>query len=232
MFVPLHDHNPRRYVGVPFVTWGLIVMTAAMHLVVTSGLVLPADAAHAATFMLGLVPAVFNDHADLPRHWQLVPELVTPATYMFLHADWMHLLGNILFLWVFGDNVEDAMGHWRFLVFYLLCGIVGGLAFALLGPQASQAPLIGASGAVSGIIAAYLMLYPKVTVWVLIAWRIPIPLTAAWCLGAWIAFQFWQLAFASDTSNVAWLAHIGGLAAGVIFVVILKRGDVPLFGRA
>jgi len=113
-----------------------------------------------------------------------------------------------------------------------VAAFVGGLAFALLGPQASQAPLIGASGAVSGIIAAYLMLYPKVTVWVLIAWRIPIPLTAAWCLGAWIAFQFWQLAFASDTSNVAWLAHIGGLAAGVIFVVILKRGDVPLFGRA
>lgn len=135
----------------------------------------------------------------------------------------------MLFLWVFGDNVEDAMGHWRFLVFYVLCGICGGLAFALLGPADSQAPLVGASGAISGVVVAYLILYPRVRVWVLLFWRIPLPLNAAWCLGGWVLYQVFQLFF-SQASNVAWLAHVGGMAAGAVFVILLKRREVPLFG--
>ncbi len=114
---------------------------------------------------------------------------------MWLHADWMHLLGNMLFLWVFGDNVEDAMGHLRFLVFSLICGIAGGRAYALLGPQASEAPLVGASGAVSGVVAAYLVLYPRVRVWILLFWRLPLPLSALWCLGGWILLQFGSCSF-------------------------------------
>jgi membrane associated rhomboid family serine protease len=230
MFVPLYDTNPRRHVGVPFVTWSLLAATVAIHLI-TAG-VGSEEGVTRAAFRFGLVPAVFNNYLDLPRELQGVPEMATPLTYMFLHADWMHLLGNMLFLWVFGDNVEDAMGHVKFLLFYLVCGIAGGLAFALLGPQTSQAPLVGASGAISGVVAAYLMLYPKVKVWVLLFMRIPLPINAAWCLGFWVALQFFNVVFASESSNVAWLAHVGGLAAGAVLVVVLKRSDTPLFGGA
>src|SRR5262249_37714187 len=149
----------------------------------------------------------------------------------WLHADWMHLIGNMLFLWVFGDNVEDAMGHLRFLLFYVVCGVAGGLAYALLGPQASETPLVGASGAVSGVIAAYLVLYPRVRVWILLFWRIPLPVPALWCLGGWILLQFWQLVFGSGETQVAWLAHVGGLTTGAVLVILLKRREVPLFGR-
>jgi len=229
MFVPLHDSNRMRFVRVPIVTYALILVTVAIHAVVGSGYVMPENLSRATIYVFGLVPAVFNDVADLPRELQYVPELTGLFTYMLLHADWMHLLGNMLFLWVFGDNVEDAMGHLRFLVFYVLCSVCGGLAFALLGPQASQAPLVGASGAVSGVIAAYLILYPRVRVWVLIMWRIPLPVSAALCLGIWVLFQFWQVMFSSGNDNVAWLAHVGGLAAGAVFVILLKRREVPLF---
>ena len=110
------------------------------------------------------------------------------VTYAFLHGSWMHLGGNMLFLWVFGDNVEDALGHGRFLVFYLLCAAAAGYGHALTEPV-SIAPLIGASGAVAGVIGAYLVLHPKVRVWVLAFGRLPLRLPAAWVLSAWIAFQ-------------------------------------------
>ena len=230
MFVPLYDSNPTRFVRAPVVTWSIILACVAMHLFVGSALVLGPDVAQAAILTLGLIPAVFNNVVDLPPQLRILPETLGPLTYMWLHADWMHLLGNMLFLWVFGDNVEDAMGHLRFLLFYLICGIAAGLAYALLGPQASQAPLIGASGAVSGVVAAYLVLYPRVRVWILLFWRLPLPLSALWCLGGWVLFQFWQLFFASAESQVAWLAHIGGLAVGAVLVILLKRREVPLFG--
>jgi membrane associated rhomboid family serine protease len=231
MFVPLFDENPRRRVRWPAVSWSVIAVCVAVHALVGSGYILSEQSVRATAYMFGLVPAVFNDYANLPPELRLLPETAGPLTYMWLHADWMHLLGNMLFLWVFGDNVEDAMGHARYLVFYVLCGVIAGLVFALLGPQASQAPLVGASGAVSGVVAAYLILYPRVNVWVLVLWRVPLRINAIWCLGAWILFQVYQLLTSAAESNVAWLAHIGGLAAGAVLVVLLKRRDVPLFGR-
>ena len=112
-----------------------------------------------------------------------MPEGYTLLTYMFLHGDIFHLSSNMLFLWVFGDNVEDAMGHIKFLVFYLICGVAGGLAHAFMLP-ASKLPLIGASGAVAGVIAAYLILHPRVLVWVLAFRFIPLRISAAWVLGS------------------------------------------------
>ena len=110
-----------------------------------------------------------------------MPERFTLVTYMFLHGSWIHLLGNMLFLWVFGDNIEDAMGHFRFIMFYLMCGIFAAVLHSWIMPK-SELPLIGASGAVAGVISAYLILHPKVKVWVLALWRIPIKITAV--LGA------------------------------------------------
>ena len=117
-----------------------------------------------------------------------MPEGYTLLTYMFLHGDIFHLSSNMLFLWVFGDNVEDAMGHVKYLVFYLICGVAAGLAHAYMLP-ASKLPLIGASGAVAGVIGAYLVLHPRVLVWVLAFRFIPLKIAAAWVLGVWVVTQ-------------------------------------------
>ncbi|MEZ5910070.1 MAG: rhomboid family intramembrane serine protease [Hyphomicrobiaceae bacterium] len=158
-----------------------------------------------------------------------VPERVTLVSYMFLHADIFHLVGNMLFLWVFGDNVEDSMGHLRFLVFYFACGIFAGLVHAWLLPD-SSVPLIGASGAVAGVIAAYLMLHPRVSVWVLVMRFIPVRLSAAIVLGLWVAMQV-VMVLLPQVGPVAWWAHIGGLIAGAVLIIFMRLPGVPLFDR-
>jgi membrane associated rhomboid family serine protease len=163
-----------------------------------------------------------------------VPESFTLVTYMFLHGDPFHLLGNMLFLWVFGDNVEDALGHLRFLAFYLACGIFAGLVHAFVVENwittSSGVPLIGASGAVAGVITAYLMLHPHVRVWVLAFRFIPLRISAMFALGAWILSQFVMLAL-PNIGPVAWWAHIGGIVAGGVLVLFMRRPGVALFGR-
>jgi membrane associated rhomboid family serine protease len=148
---------------------------------------------------------------------------------MFMHGGWFHILGNMLFLWVFGDNVEDAMGHLKFLLFYLLCGAAGAIAHTLAMPDSGR-PLIGASGAVAGVIAAYLILHPRVRVWVLALRVFPIQINAAFALGLWIAIQV-AMVLTPQIGPVAWWAHIGGLIAGAVLVVVLKKAGVPLFDR-
>ena len=158
-----------------------------------------------------------------------VVEGVTLFTHMFFHADIFHLLGNMLFLWVFGDNVEDAMGHAKFLFFYLACGVFAGLFHAWMLPG-SEVPLIGASGAVAGVIAAYLMLHPRVGVWVLAFKFIPLRISAGLLLGIWIVLQVVMIAI-SDAGPTAWWAHIGGLLAGAALILVLRRPGVRLFDR-
>ena len=140
------------------------------------------------------LPCVF-DVAELPPKFVVVPEDLTYLTYAFLHADIFHLGGNMLFLWVFGDNVEDALGHFRFLLFYLLCAVGGALFHGIMAPQ-SEMPLIGASGAVAGIVAAYLILHPRVKIWVLAFGRIPLRIPA------WISLAPWIL----SSSSCSWPA--------------------------
>jgi membrane associated rhomboid family serine protease len=158
-----------------------------------------------------------------------VPEWVTPITYQFLHGNILHLLSNMLFLWVFGDNVEDAMGHVMFLVFYLLCGIAGGLAHAAFLPS-SPLPLVGASGAIAGVIAAYLMLHPRVRVWVLAFRVVPLRVPAALVLGIWVVTQL-AMVVLMPSDGVAWWAHIGGMVAGAVMILFMRRPGVPLFDR-
>jgi membrane associated rhomboid family serine protease len=141
----------------------------------------------------------------------------------------MHLASNMLFLWVFGDNVEDALGHVRFLLFYGLCAAAAALLHGVISPL-SEGPLIGASGAISGVIAAYLILHPRVRVWVLVLFRIPLPLPAFVPLIFWVFQQFYML-FADSGGAVSWAAHIGGMLAGSALVLLLRRRDVPLFDR-
>jgi membrane associated rhomboid family serine protease len=161
----------------------------------------------------------------------IVPAWVTPFTSMFLHGGWMHLIGNMLFLWIFGNNVEDAMGHVRFFVFYVLCGLVAVFAEALPNTGA-EIPMIGASGAISGVLGAYLLLYPHARVLVVIPLGLilyPVRLPAVWVLAFWFVFQLVSSLIAStEGGGVAFGAHIGGFLAGMALIPLFKHRDVRL----
>ena len=232
MFVPLHDTNPLKKIRFPYVTVALIALNVGAYAILQTGWFIPLEDEDLSAF--AVVPALLLADAGgnspfLASGAILVPERLTLITYMFLHGGWVHLTGNMLFLWVFGDNIEDAMGHIRFIMFYLMCGIFAALAHTYMLPQ-SDLPLIGASGAVAGVIAAYLILHPKVKVWVLALWRIPIRITAAWALGIWILAQVANLFFANEEA-VAWWAHLGGLLAGALLILFMRRRGVVLFDR-
>ena len=227
VFIPLSDDNPLRSVRFQWVTIALIAANVVVFLLENT----PDGQAAIASF--ALIPSelfhvrLWGGSVLAPDQLLQVPEGLTLFTYQFLHGDVLHLLSNMLFLWVFGDNVEDAMGHIKFLAFYLLCGVAGGLAHAFMLPD-SRLPLIGASGAVAGVIAAYLILHPRVRVWVLAFRFIPLRITAAWVLGVWVITQFVMIAIA-PSDQVAWWAHVGGMVAGAVLVLVLRRPGVPLF---
>jgi membrane associated rhomboid family serine protease len=220
MFVPLHDDTPLKVIRFQYVTGALIVVNTVVFLMTGAFTSEQSLAVLAAGY--GVVPAELT-HAVAPVAGGIpIPEPLTLITYQFLHAGWMHLISNMLFLWVFADNIEDAFGHAAFLFFYLVSGIAGGLLHALMEPY-SPAPLIGASGAVSGVLAAYLLLYPKARVWILLFLRIPIRLPALWVLGGWAVLQLISIAITTDeTIDVAWWAHVGGFSAGLLMTVLLR----------
>jgi len=186
-------------------------------------------AGHAFVFSYGAIPAVIFGKATLPPELAAIPAPATLVTSMFLHGGIMHLLGNMLFLWVLGDNVEDALGHVRYVFFYLICGVLAALAHAGIEP-ASKVPMVGASGAISGVIGAYLVLHPKAPIKVLISYFI-VWMPAYVVLGFWAGFQFLSAAMAGGGAGggVAWWAHIGGLFAGVILIFPMRKRDVRLF---
>lgn len=223
MFIPLRDANPLRHVRQPYVNYA-IIGTTVVAFFLTGGF--DQYAVQNAAMGFGFIPALANDNAAGSP--QSVPEVATYLTYAFLHADWLHLAGNMLFLWVFGDNIEDALGHIRYVGFYVVCAAFAAFAHSLIAP-ASVAPLIGASGAVAGVIGAYLVLHPRVKLWILAFGRIPLRLSAMWVLGFWILLQVFNLAIAEPDDAVAWSAHIGGLVAGAALIVVLRRPGVPLF---
>ena len=225
-FVPLSDDNPKAWIRYHFVTVGVIAACVLAFLWQNG---LDARAHEIALFGYGVVPAVLWGDAVLPAEAALVPAPVTLVTSMFLHGSWLHLIGNMLFLWVFGDNVEDAMGHRRFVVFYLLCGLAGGLAHAASVPG-STVPTIGASGAVAGVLGAYFVLHPRVGVWGLLFGVVPIRLPTVIVLGGWIGLEALNaLTVQSDGSGIAWWAHVGGFAAGAALIFFFKQAHVPLW---
>jgi membrane associated rhomboid family serine protease len=228
VFLPLYDGVPLAYLKAPLVTRALIGACAAAWLLTGLGL-LPVSE-HRIVAGLGVIPAVLFGTAALPQGLPLVPEPITLVTSLFLHGSFLHLAGNMLFLWVFGDNVEDGMGHARFLVFFLLCGIAACLAHCLMNPL-STAPLIGASGAIAGVVAAYLILYPRVKVWALYFGRLPLQVPAMYAIGFWILLQVGS-AFLSGDQDVGWFAHLGGLAAGAALTPMLRRRYDPVLARA
>ncbi len=147
----------------------------------------------------------------------------TVFTAMFMHASWLHILGNMLFLWIFGDNVEDAFGHFRYLLFYLLCGIIATFAQVFAGPT-STVPNLGASGAIAGVMAAYLVLFPGQRVRVLLIFFV-VNLRAWLVIGLWIAIQVFSELVAGPSGGVAYMAHIGGFSTGLL-ITFLVRGKL------
>jgi len=226
MFIPIHDANTLKYIRAQYVTIALILANLAVWAFTA---ITPEMTGELAALGLGFIPAIASDQAYLDPELVLVPASLTYVTYAFIHLDFWHLASNMVFLWVFGDNVEDALGHVRFLVFYLLCAAAGATLHAVIAP-ASEGPLIGASGAISGVVAAYFILHPRVRLWVLVLFRIPLPLPAFIPLTLWLLQQFAMLAIDLD-GMVSWGAHIGGILAGAILVLFMRRKGVPLFDR-
>jgi len=226
--IPLHDDNPTE--RTPFLTVGLIGACVLVYLWQWS----LGPEQTAAVYALGAIPAVVFDHARLAPELEWIAPVLTPFTSMFLHGGFMHLAGNMLYLWIFGNNIEDAMGHGRFIVFYVICGIAAVLAQALPNTE-STVPMIGASGAISGVLGAYLLLYPKAQVLVLIPLGFflhTMRLKAGVVLVIWFVMQILSSLTAGDAPGVAWFAHIGGFVAGVVLVPFFKRRQVSLFQPA
>lgn len=226
MFIPLRDRNELKFIKVQYVTLGLIAVNVLTFAVTAS---LPDGVMTSSLLGFEFIPAVVNDTRVLPPEVFAPPEIVSYLSYAFLHADFWHLAVNMLFLWVFGDNVEDALGHLRFLLFYLACAMAGAFLHGLVLPT-SESALVGASGATSGVVAGYLLLHPRVKVWILVAMRIPLNLPAFIPLLLWILYQIVML-FTDAGDQVSWAAHVGGFAAGAILVVVLRRPGVPLLDR-
>jgi membrane associated rhomboid family serine protease len=237
--IPISDDNPT--LRTPIVTIAILIALGAVWVFV-QGAGFDHVALASSVCNYGLVPGELTHQA---RVGLAVPigdglacvvdrdpiNVITPLTSMFLHGSWMHLLGNGLFLWVFGNNVEDSMGRLRFLVFYLLCGLAAAATQVAVSP-ASPVPMVGASGAIAGVLGAYLILYPRVRVNILFIFFIfirVIPLPAYVVLIWWIGFQLLaglpQLGAVSSgvSSGVAVWAHIGGFAAGIALVKIFEN---------
>lgn len=227
VLLPLHDDTPLRHIRFGYWT---VAFIAACVLVFAYQATLPERAGMRFVYAYGAIPSVVFGQALLPPELGAVPGWLSLVTSMFLHGGFMHLAGNMLFLWVLGDNVEDAMGHFRFVVFYLLCGIAAALSHAVIEP-ASQVPMIGASGAISGVIGAYLVQHPTAPIRTLV-FNVIVPLPAFVVLGLWIVFQFANAAIAPPgEAGIAWWAHIGGFFAGVLLIFVMRYRDVPLFDR-
>ena len=186
-------------------------------------------------YQYGAIPAViFGSHA-LPSELVAIPASFSILTSMFLHGGFMHLIGNMLYLWIFGNNIEDAMSHRRFILFYLLTGVAASMTHFLVD-VASEIPTVGASGAISGILGAYILLYPRARVLVLIPlgyfMRI-MYIPAGFVLGFYFVIQLFQgtLSLGQRGGGVAWFAHIGGFIAGLLLVGLFKQRTVRFFNQ-
>lgn len=222
MVMPIWDHSPFKWPTPPYMMWLLIAANfAVFFLQVGAG---SADMDRADQ-IAGLIPATFTGATIRGA----LPAPLTLITYQFLHADFWHVFGNMIFLFVFGDDIEELIGHWRFLAFYLACGVGAGLAFVLSAPGANT-ELIGASGSIAGVVAAYLMYRPCAKVTVLLG-LIPLRIRAFWVIGGW---TIWQIVEAASQvqDGVAYWAHVGGLGTGALLFLVMRPPGIRLFDCA
>jgi len=206
--LPIGDDNSDERI-VPIVTYSLIALNVLFFFIELGG-------GDPFVRQWAFVPSRFLSHpsADFP----------TLFTSMFMHGGWVHLGGNMLYLWIFGDNVEDRLGHGMFLVFYLICGLAATLAQLMVDPG-SHVPNLGASGAIAGVLGSYILLFPQGTVRVLQGQQV-VQMPALMVIGFWIVLQLFSgigsIANTSDTGGVAYMAHVGGFAAGCLATLLLR----------
>ncbi len=226
--IPIRDDNPTRIT--PLMTWGLIAVNTLIFFYQVS---LGPRQGQTFVYEFGAIPAVIFGIQTLPSYLDVIPPYLSLITNMFLHGGWLHLIGNMWYLWIFGDNIEAAFGRMRYLAFYLICGVLASLSHALSNPS-SILPSIGASGAISGVLGAYLLLYPRARVLVLIPlgfFTQLIYIPAAFALGFWFLLQILSgsLSAGQVGGGVAFWAHIGGFIAGLLLVGLFKRREVRFF---
>ena len=218
--IPLRDNIPSS--RTPIVTIGIILANVVVFL---NQLTLSPRAATQFVYLYGVIPTEISSGDLLVPH--PVPLYATVLTSMFVHGGLFHIAGNMLYLWIFGDNVEDRMGRFRFLGFYLLSGVAAAAAQILSNPD-SNIPMVGASGAISGVLGAYLLLFPhaRVVTLIIFGWFIRlVEIPALIVLGFWIVVQVLNglLTLSVQVGGVAWFAHLGGFVAGLIMAIPLKR---------
>jgi membrane associated rhomboid family serine protease len=230
MFIPLGDDNSRRHRSPVVVTLFILSCLAVWFLQLQGG--------DQFTAAYSAIPLEIVTNSDLVAPTEirvqgeslLIPQAPGPRliwltlfTAMFMHGSWMHIIGNMLYLFIFGDQIEDLLGHFRFVLFYLLCGLSAGLAHVLSDPE-SVIPSLGASGAIAGVLGAYLVLFPSNRVRVLF-FRSVLELPALVVLGAWFALQFLGQLTPQSGGGVAYMAHIGGFLAGAALIFVFKPGS-------
>lgn len=213
--IPIRDINPSK--TYPIVNYSLI----AVNILVFMTQLLESDPAKF-NFYYGLVPARYST-SDFSSHFSFGQQIFSFLSFMFLHGGFLHILGNMWSLYVFGDNIEDRLGHFRYLAFYILCGIASGISHMVFNFH-SHSPVIGASGAISGVMGAYFVLFPHSRILTLIPiifipWLVELP--AFIFLGLWFVFQFLNAAGSGGT-GIAWWAHIGGFFSGIIFLKLFE----------
>jgi membrane associated rhomboid family serine protease len=229
MFFPIRDDQPRF--STPLVNYFIIALNVLVFLL----LELPAEfqgprAFNALVFQFGLIPQHFTSALAGSPTYSISRVLPTIFTSMFMHGGWFHILGNLWFLWIFGDNIEDYLGHFPYLIFYLLCGVAAALTNIALDPM-SSVPTLGASGAIAGVMGAYILLYPRARVQTLV---VLIVFFTFWWLPAWVFLGYWFLIqfFATSamaasahhqTGGIAIAAHVGGFVAGLLLIKLFPR---------
>ena len=213
--IPLKDDNPTS--GKPIVTYFIIGLCVLVFLIQFSS---QSYRTGQIFYTYGLIPSVLMGHNQLPMDLYAIPSLMTILTSMFMHGGFIHLGGNMLYMWIFADNIEDNLGPSRFLIFYLLAGTGAAMTQVLMDTH-SQIPMVGASGAIGGVLGAYLINYPNAKVLVLIPFGFfsqLIKIKALYVLGFWFILQF-----ISSGGGVAYAAHIGGFVSGMILILFFNK---------
>jgi membrane associated rhomboid family serine protease len=225
--IPIRDDQPRF--STPYVTYFLVALNVLIFLFELSVRAEGPRALAGFMYEFGVVPREITRILTGPPHVSLAAAFIPILTSMFLHADFLHILGNMWVLWIFGDNIEDHLGHFSYLVFYLLCGVAASITHILLNAH-SGIPSVGASGAIAGVMGAYFLLYPRARVLTVV----PVFFLFFWWLPAWIVLGYWFLTqFFSGTATsvaptqtgggIAFWAHVGGFVAGVVLIKVFPE---------
>jgi membrane associated rhomboid family serine protease len=227
--IPLRDDQPRF--STPYMNYFLVALNTIVFLFELSVGAQSHRALDGLIYEFGIVPAHFTSGLGGSQHFQLAGAILSILTSLFLHGSWLHIMGNMWVLWIFGDNIEDYLGHFTYLIFYLVCGLTAAITHIAMNPG-SDVPTVGASGAIAGVMGAYFLLYPKARVLTLVPL---IVFFTFWWLPAWIVLGYWfllqflsgtatSIAYSSSSSGgVAFWAHVGGFVAGLVLIKVMPR---------